>query len=164
MGGQSPGLGEDRCRAPVCGPLLQLPQVTLTALVGVGPSSTSSFRISGVPAGRITSCSLRVPPTHENSSRELEQLTQTRSHTWRRDSNKATRPVSYAPARSSPCGRASPAGPGQEPAADTAHGHTGHCTRNHPVSCPVQQDHRPRVTSVPRTDAATKTPASGPEW
>lgn len=104
------------------------------------------------------------PHTHENSSRELEQLTQTHSHTWRRDSNKATRPVSYAPARSSPCGRASPAGPGQEPAADAAHGHTGHCTRNHPVSCPVQQDHRPRVTSVPRTDAAMKTPASGPEW
>ena len=34
----SPGLGEDRCRAPICGRLLQLPQVTLTGRVGVGPS------------------------------------------------------------------------------------------------------------------------------
>ena len=46
-------------------------------------------------------------------------------HTWQRDGNKATRLVSYAPGRSSPGRRASPAGPGQKPAADAARGYMG---------------------------------------
>ena len=103
------------------------------------------------------------PHTHENSSRELEQTRRAPTPGDVTAIKPLDRSATLRPAPLHAGGQAL-LGPGRNPQLTQLMCTRGHCIRNHPVSCPIQQDHRPRVTSVLGIDAATKTPASVPEW